>query len=63
VGSGAHRDRTCAGVGGRAVGNADEGSVRWSPEPARWSMRCTKSRRTSLRRRLGQGMAGGGCPW
>jgi hypothetical protein len=63
VGSGAHRDRTCVGVGGRTVGNADEGSVRWSPEPARWSMRYVKSRRTSLWQRLGWGTAGGGCQW
>jgi hypothetical protein len=62
VGSGAHWDRTCAGVGGQAVGNVDEGLVRWSPEPARWSMRCVKSRWTSLRRWSGRGMAGDGYP-
>jgi hypothetical protein len=63
VGSGAHRDRTCTGIGGRTMGNADEGSVRWLPKPARWSMRCMKSRQTSLRWRSGRGTARGGSPW
>jgi hypothetical protein len=61
VGSGAHRDRTCVGVGGWTVGNADEGSVCWSPKLARWSMRYAKSKRTSLWQRPGRGTAGGGC--
>jgi hypothetical protein len=54
VGLGAHQDRTCTGVGSQAVGNANEGSVRWSPEPVRWSMRCVESRQ----RYCGGGRAG-----